>query len=97
MMKTRPNRRGHMNVRVLLCILLTGASLDAVALEKPGITYQVFQFPADRIPRVDGSIEDWAIVPMSYAIGADQLSATPDAEGRVRERSIDATVRVGWV
>ncbi|MDB6085348.1 MAG: hypothetical protein JWN43_3229, partial [Gammaproteobacteria bacterium] len=36
--------------------ILFGTSLapSALALEKPEVTYKVFQFPADKIPRIDG-------------------------------------------
>src|SRR4051812_36727181 len=48
-------------------------SPSAGALEKPDVTYQVYQFPADKIPRIDGDPSDWAMVPEIYAVGTDQL------------------------
>jgi hypothetical protein len=30
------------------------------------------QFPPDKIPRIDGNTDDWAMVPDSYSIGMDQ-------------------------
>ena len=33
------------------------------AVEKPDITYKVFQFPANMIPRIDGNTDDWNMVP----------------------------------
>lgn len=82
--------------------LLMLAGLAAVlpparALEKPDVTYQVFQFPRDRIPRIDGDTSDWAMVPESYVVGKDQLindAKTPPAAG---EKSISVRVKVGWV
>ena len=44
------------------------------ANEKPGVTYKIFQFPANMIPRIDGSADDWAMVPEDYVIGGDQLT-----------------------
>ena len=35
--------------------------------------FKVFQFPADKIPRIDGDDSDWAIVPDSYTISLDQM------------------------
>lgn len=65
------------------------------ALEKPGTTYPIFQFPADRIPRIDGDTADWAMVPESYVVGTDQLASSrhpaPDPA------TLDVRVRVGWV
>ena len=63
--------------------------------EKP--PFKVFQFPADKIPRIDGDASDWAMVPESYTIGIDQLhndrtNPNPDP-GKV----LDVKVKVGWV
>ena len=70
---------------------------QARALEKPDITYKVFQFPADKIPRIDGDPSDWAMVPESYVVGKDQLhndSKTPPSDGG---KSLAVRVKVGWV
>jgi hypothetical protein len=86
------------SVKHRLLLLLSAALLSPVAaLEKPGVTYQVFQFPPDRIPRIDGDASDWAMVPESYVIGKDQLTndaTTPPAAG---DRSLSVRVKVGWV
>ena len=61
--------------RLLSTILVSAACMaPAGAIEKPGVVYKVFQFPADKIPRIDGNTDDWAIVPDSYVIGMDQLT-----------------------
>ena len=36
-------------------------------------TFKIFQFPPDKIPRIDGNTDDWAMVPKEYIIGNDQL------------------------
>lgn len=83
--------------RILSGVALLAAACALPGLEKPGVTYQVFQFPADKIPRVDGDASDWAMVPESYVVGMDQLrdnsksARTPDA------KNLDVRVRVGWV
>lgn len=72
-------------------------ALPLCALDRPEITFQVFQFPADRIPRVDGDPSDWDIVPESYVVGADQLTDT-DHFNSVRDpKDLDVRVKVGWV
>ena len=82
---------------VTLYVLLGALACD-VALARPGVEYKVFQFPADRIPRIDGDCEDWSLVPDSYAIGMDQLRETVVGWGDNRDASnLDARVRVGWV
>ena len=78
-----------------LVTLLTGTVLRA--LERPEITFKVFQFPADQIPRIDGEASDWAIVPESYAIGLDQF-VDDGKPARPRDpQNLDVKIRVGWV
>lgn len=91
---------GILAMRLRVSLLLAGlvAALPAaLALEKPEVTYQVFQFPRDKIPRIDGDASDWAMVPESYVIGKDQLindAKTPPAAG---DKSLSVRVKVGWV
>jgi len=84
-------------LRSLPALMLLAALPFARALEKPDVTYQAFQFPADKIPRIDGDTADWAMVPESYVIGKDQLTndvKTPPAAG---DKSLAVRVKVGWV
>ena len=60
-----------MRIAILLLLAVSG-----FALERPGVEYKIFQFPADKIPRIDGDPSDWSMVPESYAIGMDQLKET---------------------
>ncbi len=78
-------------------MLLAAAAGRAVALEKPQITYQVFQFPANQIPRVDGNVADWALVPDSYIVGTDQLIDTSRRNATPNPATLDVRVRIGWV
>jgi hypothetical protein len=84
----------------LLWLLALFALSPAMALERPDVTFKVFQFPPDKIPRIDGNDDDWAIVPDSYAIGMDQLEDTeaPGGHGTERDpKDLDVKVKVGWV
>jgi hypothetical protein len=79
-----------------LLLVLAGAA-PLRALDRPETTFQVFQFPADQIPRIDGDAADWAIVPASYAVGMEQFvdDGRPD---RPRDpQNLDVKLRVGWV
>lgn len=80
-----------------ISLLFLALFIPALALEKPDVTYKVFQFPADKIPRVDGDITDWAMVPESYVIGQDQLTNDSKAPPAAGEKSLAARVKVGWV
>ena len=67
-------------------------------LSRPEVEYLVFQFPADRIPRIDGDASDWSIVPEAYAIGQDQLRETVIGIGDKQDlTNLDVKVKVGWV
>ncbi|MDP9170296.1 MAG: PKD domain containing protein, partial [Acidobacteriota bacterium] len=80
--------------------VLAGALLSApaTAVERPDITFKVFQFPANAIPRIDGSTADWDMVPDDYAIGIDQLFDTEGGHGAKFDRKdLDVKVKVGWV
>ena len=83
-----------MRLRWTLFLLAIAAS----ALERPGVEYKIFQFPANQIPRIDGKTDDWAIVPETYSIGMDQLKETVKGLGfRYDPKDLDLKVKVGWV
>lgn len=83
----------------VVCILILVISAPSSSgLERPDIQFKIFQFPADRIPRIDGELSDWDIVPAEYAIGADELSDTVKGHGAdLDPKDLDVKVRVGWV
>jgi len=66
------------------------------AVDRPPF-YKVFQFPPDKIPRIDGDPSDWDIVPDDYAIGMDQLTNDSNATARPDPKKIDVKIKVGWV
>ena len=71
---------------------------DPPGLARPDVEFKIFQFPADRIPRIDGDSDDWSFVPDSYSIGMDQLRETVAGIGDKHDRAnLDVTVKVGWV
>ncbi|MEO5564727.1 MAG: hypothetical protein ABIR18_14875, partial [Chitinophagaceae bacterium] len=75
--------------------LLLLISLAANGQEDRG--YKIFQFPADKIPRIDGDTSDWNIVPASYIIGTDQLQDDNGNYPAPDPKNLDVKVRVGWV
>lgn len=70
--------------------------LPCAALERPGVEFKIYQFPANQIPHIDGKTDDWAQVPATYAIGMDQLKDTVH-NSRIDKKDLDVTVKVGWV
>src|SRR4051812_19500004 len=82
-------------IRLLVILSL---SIVALAIERPGVEYKIFQFPADKIPRIDGDPSDWSIVPEIYSIGMDQLKETKKGRGlNYEKKDLDVKVKVGWV
>src|SRR3954447_19571996 len=61
------------------------------------VSYKVFQFPPNLIPRIDGKSDDWTMVPDSYVIGSDQLTDDSSAHAKPDPKNSDVHVKVGWV
>jgi len=80
-----------------LLIIHVIAVTHVQALSRPEIEFKVFQFPRDRMPRIDGKIDDWDIVPEEYVVGTDQINDTEDGNGTADPKDIDIRVKVGWV
>jgi hypothetical protein len=78
----------------LLILLIAPCSR---ALDRPGTQFKIFQFPPDKIPRIDGDASDWSIVPDDYAIGMDQLVDDMKHYDKPDPKELDATVKIGWV
>ena len=61
------------------------------------ISFDIFQFPRDHIPRIDGKTDDWAMVPDRYTYGSELLNDTEDGQGVPDPADLDVRVKVGWV
>lgn len=68
----------------------------AWAGDKPDRTYEVFQFPQDRIPRIDGDFSDWDMVPERYVVAQDQM-IDHDGGHTNPDPTLSIRVKVGWV
>lgn len=82
-----------------LCLLsiIQPFSPSAFSLERPEVTFPIFQFPQDKIPRIDGDASDWDMVPESYVIDTGQLVDTDRKNPAPDPKKLDVRVRVGWV
>lgn len=60
-------------------------------------SYNIFQFPANQIPRIDGRVDDWRIVPDTYTVGMDQLWDDSGKHEKADLQNLDVKVKVGWV
>jgi len=59
--------------------------------------YKVFQFPANKIPTINGDAADWQLVPESYAIKTNQLRDDTKHYDSINKKTLDVSVKVGWV
>lgn len=82
---------------VLGCLWLTAAAqtVPEVGVQEPG--FQVFQFPRNAIPRIDGDFSDWEIVPDSYSVGIDAMWDDTGRHQGIDRSTLDIRVKVGWV
>jgi hypothetical protein len=71
--------------------------LPARAFDRPEVTFKVFQFPPNMIPRIDGDPSDWDIVPDSYAVDGSQLLDDEGPRLPPDPKVCDVKVKVGWV
>ena len=82
----------------VILIMLAGCIIcPAAGLERPDTTFKIFQFPTDKIPRIDGKTDDWDIVPADYVYGTDQLVDDTNKHPKPDPKTLDVRVRVGWV
>ncbi len=73
------------------------APTPVTAFDRPETIFKIFQFPADKIPRIDGDATDWALVPDSYAVTHEQLTDDSSRKQKPDAKNLDVRVRVGWV
>ncbi len=65
---------------------------------RDGKIFNVFQFPKDQMPRIDGDASDWVMVPDTYVYGTDLLKDTEDGMSYpIDTTDLDVRVTVGWV
>ena len=87
-------------VSLIVFLLLHAVLLHAQQAQEPEKdkrSFKIFQFPADKIPRIDGNTDDWAMVPDSFAIGMDQLRDDNKRFLKADPKNLDVKVKIGWV
>ena len=68
--------------------LILLAALASVSFARPDREFMVYQFPKDRIPRIDGDFSDWDMVPDSFIVGTDELENTVFGVGEAQDPTI---------
>jgi hypothetical protein len=85
---------------LIILLLLTGIILDTNGQPTPtygtarnGKMFQIFQFPRNQMPRIDGDKSDWDMVPKNYTYGTDLLNDTEDGKGtHIDPKDLDVKV-----
>ncbi|SOE23191.1 PKD domain-containing protein [Spirosomataceae bacterium TFI 002] len=97
MVKFKMRKANYKNLLPRLVVLFLFACLF-ISANNPDKEYKIYQFPQDKIPRIDGNFEDWDIIPESYNIGLDQLMDTERGMGtNLNPKDYNISVKVGWV
>ena len=82
----------------LAMVAQTFASDVKYAVARPESEFRIFQFPKDKMPRIDGDTSDWQMVPESYVYDSSWISDTMDGHDSDFDRNdLDVKVTVGWV
>lgn len=81
----------------VILILFSLLSTSLTSFSQVDSTLKIFQFPADKIPRIDGNTDDWSFVPDAYAIGNDQLTDDEKKHASLDPKNLEVKVKVGWV
>jgi len=81
----------------LVVLGISCSQVDSLYAQEEKRSFQVFQFPADKIPVINGKSDDWALVPESYAVGMDQLWDDSRKHSTADPSNLDVKVKVGWV
>lgn len=58
--------------------------------------FQVYCFPSDKIPVIDGNTSDWDIVPEAYAIGIGSMTEDEGKYPYPDKNAPDIKVKTGW-
>ena len=83
--------------QTIVLIFILGIYASVFALDRPEVTFKIFQFPANMIPRIDGDTTDWNRVPEEYCIRTNQLVDDSGHHDTIDPKDLDVCVRVGWV
>jgi len=60
-------------------------------------SFKIFQFPANKIPTIDGNSQDWDLVPASYTVGMNELWEDSGKQSKPDPKNLEVSVKVGWV
>lgn len=77
--------------RLYLYLFFLFLCLSAQAQE-----FKVYQFPADKVPAIDGNTHDWDCVPADYKITETALKEDEGKHAQPDTTTLKVSVKVGW-
>lgn len=80
-----------------LILLLFQLGKVSAQAPHPEAEFKVFQFPSNQIPRIDGDISDWAMVPESYVVATKDMWDDTGVHPKTDATTPNIKVKVGWV
>ena len=80
-----------------LILLLFQLGKVSAQAPHPEAEFKVFQFTANQIPRIDGDISDWAMVPESYVVATKDMWDDTGMHPKTDATTPNIKVKVGWV
>lgn len=69
----------------------------SILFAQPDITYKIFQFPSDQIPRIDGKADDWLLVPEDYYIDTKHLVDDEKLHSEPDTLNLSVKIYIGWI
>ncbi len=85
-------KQNRIGILVLLLVCLGNLSWA-----QDNRSFKVFQFPANKIPTIDGNTDDWKIVPENYAVGMNELWEDSGKHAKTDPKNLDISVKVAWI
>lgn len=80
--------------QTIITLLLITIGLQLNAQEDRG--YKIYQFAANKMPRIDGDATDWSEIPNAYCIDATHL-IEDEFKNKIDTTNLNVKVRVAWV
>ena len=77
--------------RLYLYLFFLFLCLSAQAQE-----FKVYQFPADKVPAIDGNTHDWDCVPADYKITETALKEDEGKHAQPDTTTLKVSVKEGW-
>lgn len=70
--------------------------LPFLCLSAQAQEFKVYQFPADKVPAIDGNTHDWDCVPADYKITEAALKEDEGKHAQPDTTTLKVSVKVGW-